>query len=393
MIRYIDQLPIDGRRVLMRVDFNVPLTKTGEISDDSRIQAALPTIRYALSKGARLVLCSHLGRPDGKVDPKYSLEPAGLRLAELLNQPVILADEVVGDGVVRQTNNLEPGAVMLLENLRFHAEEEANDDAFARQLAQLGDVYVNDAFGAAHRAHASTAGVAKFFRERGAGFLMKRELDFLSRLVDRPERPYLAILGGAKVSDKIKVIDALLSRVDALCIGGAMAYTFLAAQGVEVGRSRVEQDRVGTAAKILDAAAAKGLEILLPLDHVAATELSGAGRTELPGRAISPGLLGLDIGPKTAQLFADRIRSSRTVFWNGPLGLFENPAFAKGTIAVAEAMARAKDAVTVVGGGDSAAAIAEAGYANAVSHVSTGGGASLEFLEGRTLPGLAALDE
>lgn len=394
MIRYIDQLALEDKRVLMRVDFNVPLTPQREVADDARIRAALPTVRYALDHGAKVILCSHLGRPKGSVDPKYSLAPVAERLSELLpGTSVILADDCVGSGVRKAAADLQPGQILLLENLRFHAGEEANDEAFSRQLAGLCDVYVNDAFGAAHRAHASTVGAARLVQERGAGFLMRDEIDFLSRLLAKPARPFIAILGGSKVSDKIKVIDALLQRVDVLCIGGAMAYTFLSADGASVGASRVEADRVATARSLLDKAVQRGVEILLPVDHVAAKGLDGAGRTEVSGRDIPPGLMGLDIGPKTIAQFKDRIGRAKTVFWNGPVGLFESPPFAAGTLAVAKAMAELRGATTVVGGGDSAAAIAQAGFADDVSHVSTGGGASLEFIEGRTLPGLAALDD
>jgi phosphoglycerate kinase len=394
MIRYIDQLPIEGKRVLMRVDFNVPLTKSREVSDDSRIRAALPTIRYALDKQAKVILCTHLGRPDGKPDPKYSVEPAATRLSELMpGTDVILADDCVGDGVLKLSNELRPGQIMMLENVRFYAEEEANDESFARQLAALADVYVNDAFGTAHRAHASTTGVAHQVKVKGAGFVMKKEIEFLTRLLKNPERPYVAILGGAKVSDKIKVIDSLLPRVDALCIGGAMAYTFLAAQGVPVGKSRVEADKGAIARAILERAEKENVSIVLPVDHIAATDLSGAGRREVSTRDLPPELMGLDIGPRTAAHFRERIRGAKTVFWNGPVGLFESPEFAAGTLEVAKAMAEAKGATTVVGGGDSAAAIVQMGYADRVSHVSTGGGASLEFIEGRELPGIAALNE
>lgn len=393
MITYLDQLPIENARVFIRVDFNVPLTPQRQVADDSRIRAALPSIRHALDRGAKVILGTHLGRPRNGPEPKYSVEPAGARLAELLEREVILADDCVGPGVKRQAEQLEPGQVLLLENLRFHAGEEANDEGFARQLAALCDVYVNDAFGTAHRAHASTAGMARFVPVRGAGFLMKAEVEFLSRLLTSAERPYVALLGGAKVSDKIKVIESLLNRVDALCIGGAMAYTFLAAEGVEVGASRVEKDRLDTARAILEKARQRNVELLLPVDHWAAKDLAGAGKTEVPGREIPEGLMGLDIGPKTVDLYGERIRTAKTVFWNGPVGLFESPAFAAGTNAIARALAENASATTVVGGGDSAAAVAQAGYADRVSHVSTGGGASLEFLEGRTLPGLQALED
>ncbi len=393
MLKYIDQLSLDQKRVFIRVDFNVPLSKQREVTDDSRIRAALPTLRYALEHGAKLILASHLGRPDGKPDPKYSLEPAAARLSELLKRDVVLADDCVGDGVAKMAGDLEPGQILMLENVRFHAEEEKNDETFSRELASLCDVYVNDAFGTAHRAHASTAGMARFVPVKGAGFLMKKEVEYLAPLLGAPARPYVAVLGGAKVSDKIKVIDSLLLRVDALLVGGAMAYTFLAAKGVATGKSRVETEKIPLAKGILERAQAKGVELLLPVDHVAATDLNGAGRASVHGVEIPTGLMGLDIGPKTQELFAGRIRNAKTVFWNGPVGLFESPEFARGTRVVAQAMAEAKGAITVVGGGDSAAAIAKAGYADQVSHVSTGGGASLEFVEGRTLPGIAALEE
>jgi phosphoglycerate kinase len=393
VIRYIDQLPLENRRVLMRVDFNVPLDQERRITDDARIVAALPTIRYALEHKAKLILVTHLGRPDGKPDPKYSVEPAAVRLGELLGGNVILSDDCVGEGVVKMSHDLEPGQVMMLENVRFHAEEEANDEGFARQLALLCDVYVNDAFGTAHRAHASTAGIAKFVKEKGAGFLMKKEVEYLQPLLGRPARPYVAVLGGAKVSDKIQVIDSLLKRVDALLVGGAMAYTFLAAKGVATGASRVEQDKVDLARSLIEKAKQQNVALLLPEDHVAARSLSGEGRTVVDRAAIPDGLMGLDIGPRTLTTFVQHIKTAKTVFWNGPVGLFETPAFAAGTVGVAQAMADAKGATTVVGGGDSAAAIAQAGLAHEVSHVSTGGGASLELIEGRTLPGVAALED
>lgn len=392
MIKYLDQLSLDNRRVFMRLDLNVPLSAQQQITDDARIRAALPSIRYALSKGARLILATHLGRPKGQVNEKFSVLPVGIRLAELLEREVTLADECVGDGVKRQAELLEPGQILLLENLRFHPGEEANDENFSRQLASLAEVYVNDAFGAAHRAHASTDGMARLIPERGAGFLMKAELDFLSRLRSANERPYVAVLGGAKVSDKIKVIDSLLNRVDTLCIGGAMAYTFLAAQDIPVGASRVEADRVDTARNILAKAEQKGVELILPVDHWVARDLAGTDRRLVEEREIPEGFMGLDIGPKSVEVFGDRIRKAKIVFWNGPVGLFESPLFSAGTIAVAKAMAENAQGSTVVGGGDSAAAVAQAGFADAMSHVSTGGGASLEYLEGRTLPGLAALD-
>ena len=344
--------------------------------------------------GGKVILASHLGRPKG-VDPKLSLEPAAERLSELLGKKheVLLADDCVGDGVRKMVKDLRDGQVLMLENLRFHTEEEANDEAFARELASIADVYVNDAFGTAHRAHASTAGMVPFVKEKAAGLLIRKELEYLGRAVKNPERPFVAILGGAKVSDKIKVIESLLTKVDALLIGGAMAYTFLKAQGVEVGKSRVEDDKVGLARKLLETAERMDVGILLPFDHVVGTwppETSEA--LIVDDRAIPADKMGLDIGPRTRALYSERIHSAKTVVWNGPMGLFEDPKFAAGTREVAEAMAKAKDAITVVGGGDSAAAIVQMGFADKVSHVSTGGGASLEYLEGRELPGIKALE-
>ncbi|HET7787239.1 MAG TPA: phosphoglycerate kinase [Myxococcales bacterium] len=395
MIKSIEQLEIAGKRLFIRVDFNVPLDKkTGKVKDDARIRAALPTIQYAVKQRARVILASHLGRPDGKVVAEMSLEPAGARLSQLLGQDVIFADDCVGDGVRKLVADLAPGKVLLLENLRFHPEEEANDDAFARELASLCDVYVDDAFGTVHRAHASTVGMVKHVARRGAGFLVAAELQHLQPLLKGAQKPYLAILGGAKVSDKIKVIDQLMGKVDALLIGGAMAYTFLAARGVPVGASRVEKDKIDVARRILDKAAQAGVEVLLPSDHLVARE-ARAGTQVSTVAQIPEGMLGLDIGPKTREQYRQRILSARTVFWNGPMGLFEVAEFAAGTRAVAEALAEAtrNGARTVVGGGDSAAAIAEMGLAGKVTHVSTGGGASLEFLEGRELPGVKILDE
>ena len=394
MIRSIEQLPIAGKRLFIRVDFNVPLDKkTGKVKDDARIRAALPTIRYAVEKKARVILASHLGRPDGKPVPEMSLEPAGVRLSQLLGQDVILADDCVGDGVKKLVAELREGQVLLLENLRFHPEEEANDESFSRELASLCDVYVDDAFGTVHRAHASTVGMAKLVPQRGAGFLVAAELKHLQPLLKGEGKPYLAILGGAKVSDKIKVIDQLLGKVDALLIGGAMAYTFLSARGVPVGASRVEKDKIDVARRILDKAAQSRVEVMLPADHVVAKEPKGGIPTEVVAQ-IPEGMLGLDIGPKTRELYRQRVIGARTIFWNGPMGMFEIPEFAAGTRAVAEAMAEAtrRGALTVVGGGDSAAAIAAMGMADKVTHVSTGGGASLEFLEGRELPGVKVLE-
>jgi phosphoglycerate kinase len=395
VIKSIDQLDIVGKRLFIRVDFNVPLDpETLEVKDDARIREALPTVRYAIGKKAKVILASHLGRPDGKVVPSLSLEPAGARLSELLGRDVTFADDCVGDGVRKLVADLREGGVLLLENLRFHPEEEANDESFSRELASLCDAYVNDAFGTAHRAHASTVGMVKHVAQRGAGFLIAKELQHLGPLLRGPPKPYLAILGGAKVSDKIKVIDQLLGKVDALLIGGAMAYTFLAAQGVPVGSSRVEKDKLDVAARLLDKAKRVSVPLLLPVDHVVAAAPKAGAASSVVDR-IPEGMLGLDIGPKTIAQYRERIRGAKTIFWNGPMGLFEVPDFAAGTRAIAEALAKATrdGALTVVGGGDSAAAVAELGLADQVSHVSTGGGASLEYLEGRELPGIRVLEE
>jgi phosphoglycerate kinase len=395
MIRSIEQLEIRGKRLFIRVDFNVPLDKkTRKVKDDARIRAAVPTIKYAIAKRAKVILASHLGRPDGKVVPEMSLEPAGERLSQLLGQDVIFADDCVGDGVKKLVGELREGQVLLLENLRFHPEEEANDDAFSRELASLCESYVDDAFGTVHRAHASTVGIVKYVPQRGAGFLILAELKHLQPLLKGAPKPYLSILGGAKVSDKIKVIDQLMGKVDALLIGGAMAYTFLSARGVPVGASRVEKDKIDVAKRILDKAGQARVDVLLPADHVVAREPKG-GVPPQTVEQIPDGMLGLDIGPRTRELYRQRILGAKTVFWNGPMGLFEVPEFAVGTREVAEALAEAtrRGARTVVGGGDSAAAIAEMGMADKVTHVSTGGGASLEFLEGRELPGLKVLEE
>ncbi|MCP3141015.1 phosphoglycerate kinase [Pyxidicoccus xibeiensis] len=393
MIRYIDDLQLTGKRVFIRVDFNVPL-EGRRVTDDTRIREALPTIRRALEMGGKVILASHLGRPKGP-DPKLSLEPVAVRLAELLGgkHEVILTDDCVGDGVKKQVKDLKEGQVVLLENLRFHKEEEANDEAFARELAANADVYINDAFGTAHRAHASTAGMVPFVKEKAAGFLMRKEIEYLGKVLKNPEKPFVAILGGSKVSDKIKVIESLLPKVDALLIGGAMAYTFLKAQGVEVGKSRVEGDKLSLATRMLEAAQRLKTPIVLPVDHIVGTDLTeNSVAKETPDNAIPVDMLGLDIGPKTRAMYAQHIRDARTVVWNGPMGLFEVAKFAEGTRSVAAAMSINSQATTVIGGGDSAAAVEQMGYAEKMSHVSTGGGASLEFLEGRELPGIKALE-
>lgn len=389
-VKLIDELPVEGRRTFVRVDFNVPL-EGDRVADDSRIRAALPTIRHAIDRGARVIIASHLGRPKGKPDPKYSLAPAGEVLAALLGREVLLADEPVGDGAAKLVRDMRDGHVVMLENLRFHPGEEANDDAFARALAAFADVYVNDAFGAAHRAHASVAGIVPHVPVHGAGFLMASEVAALSGLLARPRQGFVAVLGGAKVSDKIGVVQRLLGRVDALLIGGAMAYTFLAARGHAVGRSRVEEDYLRTATEVLEAAQKRGVEVLLPIDHRCAPELTpDAKPTVVEAVDIPAELMGLDIGPRTAERFAERLRAAKTIFWNGPMGVFEVQPFAAGTRAVAGAVADA-DAFSVVGGGDSVRAVHESGRAADISHISTGGGASLEFVEGRELPGLKAL--
>ncbi|MBK9033976.1 MAG: phosphoglycerate kinase [Myxococcales bacterium] len=390
-IVHVEQLPVEGRRVFVRVDLNVPLTKDKKVSDDARIVAVLPTIRHLVGRGARIVLGSHLGRPDGKVKPEYSLEPVAARLAELLTLDVVLADEPVGDGARKVVSDLRDGQIALLENLRFDPGEEANDDAFARQLASYADVYVNDAFGTAHRAHASTSGMVPHVPLRGAGYVMAKEIDVLSRLLGEVDRPYLAILGGAKVSDKIEVLDALLARVDVIAIGGAMANTFLTAQGKQLGKSKVEADKLHLARNFLRKASEAGKTVLLPTDVVVATGLDADTSRAVSIDAVPADLMALDIGPATLAAYRAAAIKARTVFWNGPMGVFEMPPFAAGTVGVALALAGNKMALTVVGGGDSAAAVAQAGVADQVTHVSTGGGASLEFIQGLELPGIVAL--
>jgi phosphoglycerate kinase len=391
-IKTISELDIAGRRLFIRVDFNVPLTPEGKVSDDTRIRESLPTIKLAIEKGARVILASHLGRPKGKVDKKYTLEPVAARLAELLDADVALTDEPVGDGARKVVNDLRAGAVALLENLRFSPAEEANDETFSRELASYADVYVNDAFGTAHRAHASTAGITKFVAAKGMGLLMEREVKFLGKLLGDVERPFVAIIGGAKVSDKIGVLDNLLERVDQMLIGGAMANTFLKAKGGHLGRSLVEEDKLALARAFLKKAEESNVDILLPRDAVAAAGIkSDAGRV-VQAMMVPEDLAALDIGPETARGFADAIARAKTIFWNGPMGVLESEPFAGGTMAVAKAVATAPDALSVVGGGDSVAAIHKSGLADKITHISTGGGASLEFLEGKKLPGLAALE-
>jgi len=388
-MRLIDALDLRGKRVFIRVDFNVPLSD-GAVADATRIDAALPTIRYARQHGGRVVLASHLGRPKGKPNPALSLAPVRAVLAERLGSAVRMAPDCVGAPTAALVDGLAAGDVVLLENLRFHGEEERNDEAFSRALARLADVYVNDAFGTAHRAHASTVGMVRFVAERAAGFLLQRECEYLGKVLSAPERPLVAILGGAKVSDKIKVIRSLLERVDALLIGGAMAYTFLRAQGLPTGRSLVEEQHVDLAAELLRSAADRKVDVVLPVDHVVADE-ARAGSPSATVREIPADKIALDIGPATIERFRRTIDGARTIFWNGPLGMFEVPPFDAGTMAVAAAVADSH-AISIVGGGDSVAAITRSGRADAITHISTGGGASLEFLEGEPLPGLVALE-
>jgi phosphoglycerate kinase len=390
--RSITDLDLNGRRVLVRVDFNVPI-KNGEIKDDTRIRASLPTIRYALEKGAAsVILCSHLGRPKGKPVAEYSLRPVARRLSELLGKPVEFADDCIGRPAVDAIARAGRGGVVLLENLRFHPEEEKNDPTFAAALASLADVYVDDAFGSAHRAHASTEGVVHHVKASAAGLLMARELEHLGRVLEHPDHPFVAVLGGAKVSDKLEVIQNLIPRVDALLIGGAMAYTFFKSQGLPVGKSLVENDLLDAARDITARAAQRGLRLELPSDHVVAAKLEAGVPTEVLA-VTDPAIgdrMGLDIGPRTIQTYRDVIAGAKTVIWNGPMGVFEIDAFAAGTMAVAKAVADVKG-TTVIGGGDSIAAVAKAGVTDRITHISTGGGASLEFLGGRELPGVAAL--
>jgi phosphoglycerate kinase len=386
MKKTLRDLEVQGKRVLVRVDFNVPM-QDGQITDDRRIRESLPTIQYLLERGAKVILMSHLGRPKGKPDPQYSLRPVAERLSELLGRPVRFLEDCVGEAVEQAVQAMVPGEVVLLENLRFHPEEEANDDGFARALARLGDLYVNDAFGSAHRAHASTEGVAHYL-PAVAGFLMEKELRYLGSVLTQPERPFVAILGGAKVHDKIGVIQNLLPKVDRLLIGGGMAFTFLKAQGYEIGRSLLDSDSLEFARRVLQEA---GQKIVLPVDVVVAPSPEAETQAQVvPVDQIPPDQMGLDIGPQTVARFREIVRLARTIVWNGPLGLFERAAFAEGTRGVLQAVAES-GATSILGGGDTAAAAEQLGFADRITHISTGGGAALEFLEGRTLPGVAVL--
>lgn len=391
----VKDIDVAGKRVLTRVDFNVPLDG-GKVADDTRLRASLPTIQRILDQGGTPVLMSHLGRPDGKVAPKLSLKPVAEALQLLLGREVMISPDCVGDETVALVKKAPSGSVVLLENLRFHAEEEGNDPGFAKALAELGDVYVNDAFGTAHRAHASTEGVTHYFASCAAGLLMQKELDYLGGALADPIRPFVAMMGGAKISGKIDVIEHLFSKVDVLLIGGGMAFTFFKAMGLEIGKSLLEADRVAVAANVLKRAEAEGIRLVLPVDTVVAGKMAEGVPTQVVSRDQIPAdLEGFDIGPETARLFADEVLKAKTVVWNGPLGVCEIYSFSKGSRTVAEALAKATEqgATTIVGGGETAAAVADFGLADKLSHVSTGGGASLEFLEGKTLPGVAALSD
>ena len=389
----IKDLQLKGNRLFVRVDFNVPFDQEGRITNDTRIKASLPTIQYALANHARVILASHLGRPKGKTNPTMSLKPVAAALEKLLRQPVQMAQDCVGDAVLAQSKNLREGEVLLLENLRFHSQEEANDPEFSKQLASLCDLYVNDAFGTAHRAHASTAGMVPFVGKAAAGLLMEKELTYLEKATRNPDRPYVAILGGAKVSDKIEVIENLLGVVDVLLIGGGMAYTFLASEEYEIGKSLVETDKIDTAGHLLKMTQDRKVKLILPVDHVVTSKIDASAEHKVTSIQETPmEWMGVDIGPETIVRFKQQIAAAKTILWNGPLGIFEVEPFAQGTMAIAQAVAESH-ATTIVGGGDSIAAIHKAGVEGKISHISTGGGASLEFLGGLKLPGVEALSD
>jgi phosphoglycerate kinase len=389
-IQTVDQIEVKGKRVFIRVDFNVPLNEKNEITDDTRIVQSLPTIRSVIERGGKSILASHLGRPKGKKNPKYSLAPVVERLSKLLGRRVVLASDCIGEEVQKQIEGMKAGEVLLLENLRFHPEEEKNDESFSKALASLCDVYVNDAFGAAHRAHASTEGMTRYVKTVAAGFLMMKEVESLQRALVNPQKPYVAILGGAKVSDKIGVIENLLDKVTTLLVGGGMAYTFLRAKGIGVGKSLVEEDQIGFSSTLLEKAKGK-VNLVLPEDHIAAERMDLQAKREIVKNGMIPSdWLCLDIGPETVKAFSEEIRSAKTIFWNGPMGVFEMEPFSQGTFAIAKAIANSS-AFSIVGGGDSVAAVNQSGVAEKISHISTGGGASLEYLEGKKLPGIEAL--
>jgi phosphoglycerate kinase len=389
-MKTVDQVELKGKRVFIRVDLNVPLNEKNEITDDTRIVQSLPTIRSVIERGGKSVLASHLGRPKGKRDPKYSLAPVAERLSKLLGRRVGLGSDCIGEGVQKQIEEMKAGDVLLLENLRFHPEEEKNEEGFSKALASLSDVYVNDAFGAAHRAHASTEGMTRYVKTVAAGFLMMKEVESLQRALVNPVKPYVAILGGAKVSDKIGVIGNLLDKVTTLLVGGGMAYTFLRAEGIGVGKSLVEEDQIAFSSTLLERAKAK-VKFLLPQDHLAAERMDVTAKSEIVrNEKIPSDWICLDIGPETVKAFSEEIRSAKTIFWNGPMGVFEMKPFSQGTFAIARAVADSS-AFSIVGGGDSVAAVNQAGVAEKISHISTGGGASLEYLEGKKLPGIEAL--
>ncbi|ACA43599.1 phosphoglycerate kinase [Clostridium botulinum] len=390
----IEDIDVKGKKVLVRCDFNVPLNE-GKITDENRLVGALPTIKYLMGKGAKIILCSHMGKPKGEPKKELSLLPVAKRLSEMLNKEVIFADDdnVVGENAKRAVEDMKDGDVVLLQNTRYRKEETKNEEVFSKELASLADVFVNDAFGTAHRAHCSTVGVTNYLKEAACGYLIQKELKFLGNAVEKPERPFVAILGGAKVSDKINVINNLLDKVDTLIIGGGMGYTFLKAQGYTIGNSLVEEDKVEYSKEMIDKAKEKGVNLLLPIDNVVADKFDkDASPVVTEDQNIGEGYMGLDIGPKTAKIYSDAIKSAKTVVWNGPMGVFEFKSFANGTIEVAKAMADS-DAVTIIGGGDSAAAVNILGFGDKMTHISTGGGASLEFLEGKELPGIAALND